>query len=77
MESHPIDLYSSAVEKLKQGDSAQAAKLLSKALGSDKVTGPIETSIEKMLTQDTLPHAVVLEIMESQVIRKRRGYGNR
>jgi len=73
MKEHPIDQYVTAVEAYEAGQGEKAAEDLAKALGGDKATGPIQSSLDKIFDKDSLIHQGVLDIITVEARKRRRG----
>ena len=73
MGRHPIDSYAAALNSLREGDRDKAAEDLSQALGSEKITSPIRSGIDALLTEGTYAHDVALKLLESQLRRRKDG----
>jgi hypothetical protein len=75
--TEPIAKYLAAVAAQKEGDTKTAGNLLAQAMGVRKPSTVITGSVDRLLTPGTLANEVALEIVASEVSKKRSKDGNK
>lgn len=69
--AEPIRLYLDAVEAYERGNKEEAAQKLAQSLGADEPSALMRSSIDKLLSTDTMPNNAVLKILSNEVSKKR------
>jgi hypothetical protein len=70
--TEPITKYLAAVAAQKEGDTKTAGNLLAQAMGVRKPSTVIAGSVDRLLTPGTLANEVTLEIVASEVSRRKK-----
>lgn len=73
MTEHPFDQYLDGLKAFQKGDKEKSAREVTKALGGEKPTHPIRSSLKKIFKQGTLLHSVVLDTLVAEHRRRRHG----
>ncbi len=68
----PINDYVDALEDMKKGWRASASVLLAQAMGVEKPSAVIETSVERLLKPGTKANEVALRIVANEVTRREK-----
>jgi hypothetical protein len=72
MEDHPFDLYIEAKENFDKKNNSVAADLLAKAMGGDKPTYQIISSLSKIFNKSTLQHKLILNLISYESNNRRK-----
>lgn len=75
MSEHPFDQYLNGLDAFKKGDKEKSAKEVTRALGGEKPTHLIRSSLKKIFKQGTLLHSAVLDTLVAE--HRKRRYGGR
>jgi hypothetical protein len=70
--TEPITKYLAAVDAQKEGNRQTASTFLAQAMGAKKPSTVITGSVDRLLTPGTLANEVALEIVASEVSRRRK-----
>jgi hypothetical protein len=69
--TEPITKYLAAVEANKKGEKELASAFLAEAMGAAKPSKVIAGSVDRLLSEGTLANEVALEIVASEVSRRK------
>jgi hypothetical protein len=69
--THPIDEYLEALEAYQRGEQTEASQKVAGALGGDKATEPIRSSLAKIFDRESPLHQGVIGVIISEA--KKRG----
>lgn len=70
MDRHPFDEYLEALEHFRDGDPQKAAEVVTSALGGDRVTPAISSSIDTILDRGSILHTAILGVLDAEVRRR-------